>query len=406
MPCSNQKARKLLKNHKAKIIYYHPFTIQLNIPTGESTQECLVGIDTGCKMVGVAITCENKILMKGEIELRQDVSSNITDRKRLRMTRRGRNTRYRPCRFLNRKRKTGWSPPSVQSKIDSTMLWIDRFLSLVPRCQLTIEIAKFNLANVYAGDGNAGDTRLYIFARDNYTCQVCKLRNKKLRTHHILYKSKGGTDAVDNLITVCADCHNDENHKPGGVLYKWMQTHKAVKLYKEPAFMNFSQKRLRSKYIDAKFTYGSSTSASRQKLNLSKTHFNDAITISGIERIEENAPEHFYYKQFRKKKRSLHESIPRKGLSKKNTDAKRNNKNVKYRNGYYLNDEVTYNYRHGWVYGFSGGEKSKEFLVKDIGGNIMKMLERKNSLSINGKHLRLVRHNNNWQFSSSIQDVV
>ena len=55
MPCSNQKARKLLKDGKAKIYQYNPFTIQLMIPTGEATQPINIGIDTGAKMIGVAI---------------------------------------------------------------------------------------------------------------------------------------------------------------------------------------------------------------------------------------------------------------------------------------------------------------------------------------------------------------
>lgn len=49
MPCSQRKARILLKENKAQIINYKPFTIQLLSPTGESTQEIHVGIDTGGK---------------------------------------------------------------------------------------------------------------------------------------------------------------------------------------------------------------------------------------------------------------------------------------------------------------------------------------------------------------------
>lgn len=81
MPCSPCKARKLLKNKQAKIIDYKPFTIQLLIATGETTQNCNVGIDTGSKYIGVAITSNNKVLTKGEIELRQDVKSNLDKRR-------------------------------------------------------------------------------------------------------------------------------------------------------------------------------------------------------------------------------------------------------------------------------------------------------------------------------------
>ena len=46
MPCSQRKARLLLKEGKAKIIGYKPFTIQLLSPTGESTQDVHIGVDT------------------------------------------------------------------------------------------------------------------------------------------------------------------------------------------------------------------------------------------------------------------------------------------------------------------------------------------------------------------------
>lgn len=60
MPCTQRKARLLLKAGKAKIYKYNPFTIQLKYATGENKQECHVGIDTGSKHIGLAVTSENK----------------------------------------------------------------------------------------------------------------------------------------------------------------------------------------------------------------------------------------------------------------------------------------------------------------------------------------------------------
>ena len=77
MPTTQRKARILLKEKKAKIIKYDPFTIQLNYPTGENRQEVNIGIDTGAKNIGIAVTSGNNVLYKAEIELRQDISSNI-----------------------------------------------------------------------------------------------------------------------------------------------------------------------------------------------------------------------------------------------------------------------------------------------------------------------------------------
>jgi hypothetical protein len=230
MPCSQKKARLLLKEDKAKIIGYKPFTIQLTIATGETTQDVHIGVDTGAKHIGIAVTSEDKVLAKGEIELRDDIHKNMVNRSLLRKTRRSRNTRYRKARFFNRKRKEGWLPPTVQSKLDATFMWIDRFEELLPNPIIHIEVGKFDTQKMinpditneeYQNGQCAGyyDVRYFVFARDNYTCQVCKKKNKILNTHHLLFKTEGGTDRADNLITVCTDCHTSENHKVGGILY-------------------------------------------------------------------------------------------------------------------------------------------------------------------------------------------
>jgi 5-methylcytosine-specific restriction endonuclease McrA len=411
MPCSQRKARILLKEDKARIIGYKPFAIQLTVPTGESTQEVHLGVDTGAKHIGIAATSENKVLAKGEIELRDDIHKNMQIRSALRRDRRNRNTRYREARFLNRKRKDGWLPPTVQSKLDATFMWIDKFCNLLPSPILHIEVGKFDMQKMmnpditneeYQNGQCAGyfDVRYFVFARDNYTCQVCKKKNKILCTHHLLYKSKGGSDRADNLITVCIDCHSSENHKEGGILYDWMVKHKKVKQYKEATFMNIVRKRTFQKYPNAIITYGSETSPYRKELGLEKSHYNDAIAISKIKNIMENPKEYFYIRQFRKKKRSLHESIPTRGRrKKKNINAERRNKNSPYRVGWFMNDMVSFQNKVGWIYGFSGGESGKECVLRDINGEIIRDSKRsKNNPNVKFSSLKFICHNNNWQY--------
>ena len=411
MPCSQRKARLLLKEGKAKIVGYKPFTIQLLHATGETIQEVHFGVDTGARHIGIAATSSNKVLVKGEIELRDDVHENMVNRSRARKLRRNKKTRYRKAKLLNRNRQEGWLPPTVQSKLDATFMWIDKFSKLLPCPILHIEVGKFDIHRMinpditnenYQNGQCAGyyDVRYFVFARDNYTCQVCKKKNKILNTHHIIYRSKGGTDRADNLITVCTDCHTSENHKVGGILYNWMIKHKKVKQYKEATFMNIVRKRTFAKYSDAIITYGSETSPYRKELGLDKTHYNDAIAISKIENIKENPNEWFYIKQFRKKKRSLHESIPTRGRKKeKNTTSKRNVKNVPSRNGWYMNDMVIFDNKIGWIYGFSGGEKGKECVIRDInGGNIRDSKRVKYNPNVKFSDLKFICHNNNWQY--------
>lgn len=268
MPCKPSKARKLLKQNKAKIVQYEPFTIQLLYGSSGYKQPVDIGIDLGAKHVGVAIQSGNKVISKGEIELRNDIKSNIDTRRIYRRSRRNRKTRYRKPRFDNRKRAKGWLPPSIQSRIDNTFYWIDKFVDLVPNPNLNIEVGKFDVQkminpNIQGIDYQQGqtygyyDTRYYVFARDNYTCQVCKKKDKILQTHHIIYKSHGGSDRADNLITVCTDCHSHKNHQEGEIFYKWMMEKKKVPQYKEAPFMNSLRLRVFTKYPNANIVYGS-----------------------------------------------------------------------------------------------------------------------------------------------------
>lgn len=50
------------------------------------------------------------------------------------------------------------------------------------------------------------DARKIIVSRDGNKCKWCS-SNVQLEVHHILPKSQGGTDAADNLVTLCHKCH-------------------------------------------------------------------------------------------------------------------------------------------------------------------------------------------------------
>lgn len=60
MPTTPCKARKLLKQGKAKVVKREPFTIQLLYATGETKQDITLGVDAGSKIIGLSATT-NKI---------------------------------------------------------------------------------------------------------------------------------------------------------------------------------------------------------------------------------------------------------------------------------------------------------------------------------------------------------
>ena len=400
MPCTSRKGRLLLKNKKAKIVNYKPFTIQLLYGSSGYKQETRLGIDTGSKHIGMAVTSQDKVLMKGEIELRQDVKKLLETRKALRRGRRSRNTRYRQARFLNRTKPEGWLPPSIQSRIHNTIFWINRFYSLLPKCKLIIEVGKFDIQKIENPEiqgkqyqqGTMYEYRnriAYLIAREKGKCQFCNKpyeKNNGWRLHHIWGKSK---NRLEDLALLHQKCH-EELHKKK--LEKTLRKKKS-KSYKESTFMNITRQWLFKVYPQAKFTYGNITFQDRCDLGLDKTHFNDAIAISGIKEIKENDDSMFIIKQFRKKKRSLHEATARKGRKNKNITAKRNAKNTKETNGFYLNDKVSLFNRIGFISGFTKGQ----CYIKDIFGDYIKQ-ENTSYNQVGLFHLINLEHNNNWQF--------
>lgn len=408
MPCSQRKARLLLKENKAKIYSYNPFTIQLLVATGETVQDCNIGIDSGAKNIGFAITSKDKVFVKGEIELRQDVKDNLQLRSILRRGRRSRKTRYRKARFLNRTRKDGWLPPSVQSRVDNQINWINKLSKLVPNPKVIVEVGKFDAAkminpNIQGKEYQQGNLydyenkKAYIIARENNKCQICGEEYDGLgwHIHHIKQRKDGGSDRVDNLALVHNQCHKDFHQGKFGD-FKF----KKSKDYKETAFMNILRRQIFNR-VECQITYGSYTKISRNELELDKTHHNDAIAISGIKSIKEDTKEWFKILQCRKKKRILHQANAYKGKKKggaliKNTEQKRHCKNVKEIKGIKLNDLVEVNGVKGYVTGFS----DPYFLCCNISGDYMSRLTKsgKNEIRMKPKETKVICHNNNWRY--------
>ena len=53
-------------------------------------------------------------------------------------------------------------------------------------------------------------TRLLVLKRDRYTCTLCGRSAEdgaKLEAGHIIARSRGGSDEMDNLKTMCFDCN-------------------------------------------------------------------------------------------------------------------------------------------------------------------------------------------------------
>lgn len=299
MPCKPAKAKHLLKTGKAKVIRKIPFTIKLLWDCEENTQEIVHGLDTGSKTIGSSCTILKssaptsavEVVYASEIMLRQDISKKMMQRASYRRNRRNRKTRYRKPRFSNRRNstKSGRIPPSLQSKIGAHYREIKFVTKLLPVSKLNIELASFDISKISDNPPKEKklfyNTKAYVLHRDNYKCQHCKgkTKDKKLEVHHIIFRSKGGSDHYSNLITLCHTCHSDLHD---GKIDLKLKGHKSKT--KHATHISIIKSQIR-KNLSLKFEerYGYQTKYCREeKLGLAKEHWTDAVAISLSQNIE------------------------------------------------------------------------------------------------------------------------
>lgn len=286
MPTTPQKAKKLLKNGKAKVISKTPFVIKLLIPTGETKQEVIAGMDTGSKVIGTACVSNGRVVYQSETIIRNDITKKMEQRKMYRRNRRERKTRYRKARFLNRRNSTKLNrlAPSIKSKIDSHLREKKFIESILPVSKWKVELASFDIHKIsnpevkvweYQNGNQKGfyNVKAYVLDRDNYECQKCKIKNGKLHVHHIVFRSKGGTNSPDNLITLCESCH-EKLHKGE------FQIKGSKSKTKHATEMGVIKSQLKKVFGLFEETFGYETKYKREQLlKLPKTHYNDAVAI-------------------------------------------------------------------------------------------------------------------------------
>lgn len=329
MPCKEAKARKLLKQNKAKIYKKEPFTIQLLFICENQTQDITLGVDAGSKHIGLSATTKEKELYAADVELRNDIVDLLSTRRQNRRTRRNR-LRYRKPRFNNRvhSKKNGWLAPSVEQKIQTHFKVVEDIHKLLPITKIVVETASFDIQKIknpeihneeYQQGEQLGfwNVREYVLFRDNHTCQCCKGKSKDkiLNVHHIESRKTGG-NAPNNLITLCETCH--KGYHNGTV--ELPKTIKRGMSFKDATFMGIMKwsfyNRLKEIYPNVFMTYGYITKNIRIKNNLPKDHYIDARCISGNPNAE-SLGYYFYQKKVRCHNRQIHKANILKGGKKK-----------------------------------------------------------------------------------------
>lgn len=386
MPCSEAKARKLLKQNKAKIYKREPFTVQLLFECENQIQEISLGVDAGSKHIGLSATTHQKELYSADVELRNDIVNLLSTRRENRRTRRNR-LRYRKPRFDNRvsSKRSGWLAPSVLNKIQTHLKVIKDIHKFLPITKIIVETASFdvqkiknpNISGVEYQQGKQLDfwnVREYVLWRDDHQCQYCKGKSKDsvLNVHHLESRKTGG-NSPDNLITLCETCH--KKYHSGEIQLK----QKRGQTFRDTAFMGIMRwsfyEKLKELYLNVSMTYGYITKNTRIINNLPKEHYIDARCISGNP-LAKPLGYYYYQKKVRCHNRQIHKANILKGGKKILNQA------PYIVNGFRLFDKVEYNKELYYIF---GKRSSGFFDIRKLDGAKI------NNGSISYKKLELIR---------------
>lgn len=369
MPCQRHgKIKHLLRSGRAVVECLCPFTVRLTYDTGNYTQPITLGVDAGSKTIGLSASTEKEELYSAEVQLRTDVTENLSTRRQYRRARRNRTTRYRQPRFTNRKKPEGWLAPTIRQKINTHLKVVADLHKILPISQIIVEVAAFDLQKIQNPEISGKEyqegpqldfwnVREYVLWRDGHQCQHChgKTKDSILNVHHIESRKTGG-DAPNNLITLCETCHN---HFHQG---KIVLTTRRGSSLRDATFMGIMRwtfyRRLQELYPRVSHTYGYLTKNTRISHGMPKSHRVDALCIAWHPHAKQ-ASVWYLQKAVRRHNRQLHQATIQKGGYRKANQA------PKYVFGYQLFDKVCCQGQEGFIF---GRRSSGSFAIRKLDG--------------------------------------
>ncbi|MFB2878515.1 RNA-guided endonuclease IscB [Floridanema aerugineum] len=305
-PIHPGEARLLLTQGKAAVFRQYPFTIILKDEVKQDSEPVALKIDPGSQTTGIALVQNNQVIWGAELTHRgQQIREKLLSRRQLRRGRRGRKTRYRQPRFLNRNRPKAWLGPSLQHRVDTTLAWVKRLIKYTPITSIAVELVKFDLqkhenpeisgAEYQRGELLGFEVKEYLLQKWGRDCVYCGAKNTPLEVEHIHPKSKGGTDRVSNLTLACHTCNQAKGNqdirdflkgKPN-LVEKILKTAKAP--LKDAAAVNSTRWKLFNslKELGLPVTTGSGglTKFNRIRLGVPKTHWQDASCVGQVDSL-------------------------------------------------------------------------------------------------------------------------
>jgi 5-methylcytosine-specific restriction endonuclease McrA len=296
-PVHPGRARFLLNSGHAAVWRRFPFTIILKeLRSHPVPQPLRLKLDPGSQTTGLAVLDDSngQVIWAGELSHRgQQVKERLDQRRACRRSRRQRHTRYRPRRFDNRRRRDGWLPPSLESRIANVLTWVNRLCRFCPIGAISIELVKFDtqlLQNpeiggvAYQHGELAGyELRQYLLEKFGHRCAYCAKTNVPLEVEHILPKSRGGSDRASNLTIACHECNQKKGDRTAEEFGHLEVQAQAKAPLKDAAAINAARwslyHRLQAAQLPIETGSGGRTKYNRIQRGIPKTHWVDAACV-------------------------------------------------------------------------------------------------------------------------------
>ena len=318
--------QKLLKRGKARVVEHVPFVVRLKYKSPKNVQPLYGGTDPGRTNIGNSvITSDGTVVYKDRVETRnREIAKLMASRRgfrqasrrgerlaKKRLARRLGTTTKRlmerklpgygegvvkvkdiintEARFNNRHRPESWITPSVRQLIRTHVNMIRRIKKFLPVDTWTLETNKFAFmklddGSVVGTDFQNGKLRGYkdeddyIFHLQDRKCLCCGKEGID-HYHHIIPRSKGGSDRWYNKAGLCKECHS-KVHKGEISLAATGER----KRYAGTSVLNqaipYIAEALKSEVLCFDTCTGKDTHDIRELFGITKDHDNDAACIA------------------------------------------------------------------------------------------------------------------------------
>ena len=296
-------ARKLLSSGQAAVFRRYPFTIILKKEMSDAVVQPLrLKLDPGSKTTGMALVndASGEVVFAAELEHRgQAITTALADRRAVRRNRRQRKTRYRKSRCENRRRRKGWLPPSLESRIANVLTWTRRLMQCCLISAISLELVKFDLQQLdnpeisgiehQQGELAGYEVRAYLLEKWGRHCAYCQAKHVPLQIEHIVCRANHGSDRISNLTLACERCNSKKGTqdirdflKEQPEVLAQLLAHTKAPLQDATA-VNATRwelsRRLQALGVPIEYSSGGRTKYNRVSRGLAKAHWIDAACV-------------------------------------------------------------------------------------------------------------------------------